>query len=181
MPFLPLASPKEWLLHPLWLIPLCASVLSVVTVILTHSGMPLSLAVLIPASPHAFDPIKLIIKTQPLRSCRKWQAISEESFVHKIKKLLNIATFKVGGAGPPCKPNTQHVHSNRRWGLIGLPGAQEQGQGLDPDLNANDVMMNTSGTSEHWGGKSSLKNKSRFAFQCQQQSNSQWILKHTHF
>lgn len=159
---------------------MCLGLLSVVTVILTHSGMPLSLAVLIPASPRAFDPIKLIIKTQPLRSCRKWQAISEESFVHKIKKLLNIATFKVGGARPPCKPNTQHVHSNRRWGLIGLPGAQEQGQGLDPGLNANDVMMNTSGTSEHWGGKSSLKNKSRFGFQCQQQSNSQWILKHTH-
>lgn len=70
-----------------------------------------------PSQPCAFDPIKLIIKTEPLRSCRKWQAISEESFVHKIKMSLNIAPFKVGGARPPLWPNTQHIHSNRRWSL----------------------------------------------------------------
>lgn len=56
----------------------------VVTVILTHRGTPPSHTVLIPAA-RACDPIKLIIKTKPLRSCRKWQAISKECFVHKLK------------------------------------------------------------------------------------------------
>lgn len=68
--------------------------------------------------------------------------------MHKIKKLLNIATLEVGGAGPPRKPSTQHVHSNRRCGLTGPPGAQEQGQGLEPDQNTDGVTMNTSGTAE---------------------------------
>lgn len=55
-----------------------------------------------PRQPRAFDPIKLIIKTEPLRSHWKWQAISEESFVHKIKNRLNIEAYKVGGARPGC-------------------------------------------------------------------------------
>lgn len=57
-----------------------------------------------PCSARAFDPIKPIIRTEPLRSCWKRRAISEESLVHNTQMRLNIAAAKVGGCPPPPRP-----------------------------------------------------------------------------
>lgn len=53
-----------------------------------------------PGSARAFDPIKPIIRTEPLRSCGKQRAISAESSVHNTQMRLNIAAVKVGGWVP---------------------------------------------------------------------------------
>lgn len=57
-----------------------------------------------PGRARAFDPIKPIIRTEPLRSCGKRRAISEESSVHNTQMRLNIAAVKVGGCPPPPPP-----------------------------------------------------------------------------
>lgn len=78
--------------------------------------------------------------------------------MHKIKMSLNIAAVKVGGPKPTfatehvTHPQQQEVKLNNR-AKTSQTGAHDEGQGLDSDENAKNVLLYTLDIRRYWRGK----------------------------